>query len=93
MSEEGPAVQTEGQEVRVQTSETRICGLGRIQRCCLDMQGWNQERQGTGETVLGEECKKQQGIVQIHQLEETEQRECPLIKQEGKTGCNRYGEY
>lgn len=30
MSEEGPAVQTEGQEVRVQTSETRICGLGRI---------------------------------------------------------------
>lgn len=58
MSEQGLAVQTEGQEVCVQALETRICVLGRIYGCCLDMQGWNQERQGIGKTVLSKECKK-----------------------------------
>ena len=38
MAWQGPAYQTEGQEGIVLTVETKVCHLGRIQGCCLELQ-------------------------------------------------------
>ena len=43
MAEEGPSVQSEGKERKMQTVEAEMSGMGRIQGCCLDVQGWDQE--------------------------------------------------
>lgn len=47
MAEEGTAGQTEG-ERNIQAMETRMCGLGRTQGYCSDVQRWDQESQRTG---------------------------------------------
>lgn len=47
MAEEGTAGQTEG-ERNIQAMETRMCGLGRTQGYCSDVQRWDQESQCTG---------------------------------------------
>jgi len=35
-----------------------IVALGRIQGCCPDVQGWDQESQGADKTELGKGCEK-----------------------------------
>jgi len=79
MAQQGPAGQTGGKERHIQTLETRVCHLGRIQGCHLDLQTWDQESQGAGRTELGEGCEKQyEDILQVHWPEERGQRECIL---------------
>lgn len=48
MAEHRPAGQTEGKERNIHIPYVGICGLGRTQRCCPDMQKWYKESQGTG---------------------------------------------
>ena len=59
MAQQGPDEHTEGKEKCVQALETRVCHLGRIKGCCLDLQMWNQESQGAGKTEVGEGHEKQ----------------------------------
>jgi len=54
---QGPAGQTEGKETNAKAVEARTCGLGRIQRCCQDVQRWDQKSQGMAGTALGEGCE------------------------------------
>jgi len=58
MAEQGSAVQTEGKEGNAQRVEARTCDLRKMQECCLDMQRWDQESQGTHGTGLGGRCEK-----------------------------------
>ena len=57
MAEEGTAGQTEG-EGNIQAMETRMCGLGRVQEYCSEMQRWDQESQCTGGTEHDEGHEK-----------------------------------
>ena len=43
MAEQGPAGQTEVQEGNAQAVEAGTCGLARVEGCCPDVQGWDQE--------------------------------------------------
>lgn len=58
MAVQGSAGQTEAQERNAQAMETGTHGWGRVQGCCLDVQGLNQESQSTDGTELVEGCKK-----------------------------------
>jgi len=69
MAEEGPSVQSEGKERKMQTVEAEMSGMGRIQGCCLDVQGWDQESQDTDGIELGKGCEKQYGFPYIHWAE------------------------
>jgi len=42
--------------------------LGKVQECCLSMQGCNEEGQGPPGTEAGKGCQRQQeGLLQVHQ--------------------------
>lgn len=55
MADQGPAAQTERKEGHVRGVDVGMCGLGRVQGCCLDMQRQDQECQDTNGTELGDE--------------------------------------
>lgn len=57
MAEQRPFGQTQVQEVNAQEVEERTCGLGRVQLCCLDVQGWDQESQSKDGTEIGKDAK------------------------------------
>lgn len=57
-----PAGQNEAQERNAQAVETGTYGLGRVQRCCPDVQGWDLESQGTDGSDLGKGCRCAQGL-------------------------------
>ena len=90
MSEQGPAGQTEEKEENAEAVEAETCDLRRIQGCCLDVQRWNQESQGTDGTKLSKGCeKKQEGVLQVHWSEETGKGECtPSDKWKRRIGYN-----
>lgn len=56
MAQQESAGQTERKERYIQTLETKVCHLGIIQRCCPDLEMWDQERQGIGRIELGKGC-------------------------------------
>lgn len=53
-----------------------MSGLGTIQGCCLDVQGWIQESQDTDDSELGQGCEKQDWILQICQAKEIGKGQC-----------------
>ena len=63
MAEQGLDGQTKRQEGKTQSVDVGTCGLGRVQGCCLDVQGWDQESQGTDGAEVGKESKEQERIL------------------------------
>ena len=60
-------------------------GLGRIQGCCLDTQGWDQENQGADETELAKDVKNNNRFYRyIGQKRQVEKSVAPLINEMGK---------
>jgi len=53
-----PAGQTKGQEGNAQAVEAATCILGRVQGCCLVVQGWHQKSQGAAGDELDAENNK-----------------------------------
>jgi len=74
--------------------EPRRGSLGKIQGCCPDMQGLDQESRSTDRIEHGKGCEKQQeGILQVHWAEQTGKGECtPFYKQKGRAGLLRHAE-
>lgn len=58
MADEGRAGKTEVQEGNAQAVEAGTYALGGVQRCCLDIQGWDRESQGMDGTDLGKGCRE-----------------------------------
>ena len=56
MAESRPAGQTEGEEGNAQAVEAETGILGRVYGCCLMVQGWGQEDEGTVGAELDKRC-------------------------------------
>lgn len=71
MAEQGRADQTEEKDGKLQAVEAAMGGLGRIKRCCLDMQtqDWNE-----AQMELNKGYQKLQGV--LHYIGQKDRGEC-----------------
>ena len=70
-----------------QAVEAGMCGLGRTQGCCLDMQRWDQDSLGADGTALGKRDvkDKKKGLYRSPgQKRQAKETVCPLISEKGE---------